>query len=75
MAKPSFAYRIYFTSRPTTYLSLDGKDAKDAIRRAKQFGRSPYGRMTFGRGQLIVQKVERLLKNGQIKELKTLGSE
>ena len=68
----TFTYRVYFTSRPTAYVSLGGKNAKVAIRQAKQFARSPFGRMTFGRTTPKVLKVERLL-NGGVKLLKSFG--
>jgi hypothetical protein len=66
----TFLYRVYFTSRPTTYVSLSGTNAKDAIRRAKRFARSPHGRISFGYRPLTVLKVERLTSAGEVRVLK-----
>ena len=69
----TFTYRVYFASRPTTYASLSGRNANDAIRRAKRFARSPQGRISFGSKTLTVLKVERLTKGGEVKLLKITG--
>ena len=69
----TFTYRVYFTCRPTTYASLSGRSADDAIRRAKQFARSAQGRISFGSSKLGVLKVERLVPGGGVKLLKTIG--
>ena len=69
----TFTYRIYFTRQPTTYVALGGKNAKDAIRRAKRFARSTYGQISFGRGKLVVLKVERLTAGAEVKLLKIVG--
>jgi hypothetical protein len=69
----TFTYRVYFTCRPTTYATLSGRNAGDAIRRAKRFARSPQGRISFGSKRLTVLKVERLVPGGEVKLLKTVG--
>ena len=73
MPMTTFTYRVYFASRPSTYASLSGRNAKDAVRRARRFARSPQGRISFGSIRLNVLKVERLMKGGEIKQLKTTG--
>jgi hypothetical protein len=69
----AFTYRIYFTCQPTTYVALGGKNVKDAIRQAKQFARSTYGQISFGQGELMVSKVDRVTATGGIKLLKIVG--
>ena len=69
----TFIYRIYFTSQPTTYVSLSGRNAKDAIRRAKQFARSPHGRVALGSSKLTALKVERLMTGAEVKRLRIVG--
>jgi hypothetical protein len=69
----SFIYRIYFACQPTTYVSLGGRNAKEAIKRAKRFARSPHGRITLGSDKLTVLKVERLTAGAEVKLLKIVG--
>jgi len=73
IAMKSFTYRVYFASRPSTYASLSGRNANDAVRRAKRFARSPQGRISFGSKTLTLLKVERLTKGGGVKLLTTTG--
>jgi hypothetical protein len=68
-----FAYRIYFTCQPTTYVALGGKNVNDAIGRAKRFAHSLHGRIALGSGKLTVLKVERLTKGAEVRLLKIVG--
>jgi hypothetical protein len=69
----AFTYRVYFACQPTTYMSLDGRNAKDAIKRAKRFARSSHGRIALGSGKLTVLKIERLTAGAEITLLRIVG--
>ena len=54
-------YRVYFTYAPESYFSLPAKNKKAAVKQAKNYA-SPFD----GRRKLVVHKIERLMRNGNV---------